>query len=159
MNVGLSVSRVGGKTQAPAMKDQAQTLRLEYAQFLELEVFARFGGMIDERTRKTVEHGKRIRAILSQPQYAPLSLAVHVALLLAVNEKRLDPLPLDTVARFKVQLPAWLQEQCPRVVHQVETEGKLSDENKEDMLAAIDSLVATLKPAEEPVTTDEVEGE
>lgn len=64
VNVGMSVSRVGGRTQAPIMKRLAETLRLGYAQFLELEVFARFGAMVDERTRTTLEHGRRIRAIL-----------------------------------------------------------------------------------------------
>ncbi|MFZ0486453.1 MAG: F0F1 ATP synthase subunit alpha, partial [Arenicellales bacterium] len=85
VNVGLSVSRVGGKTQAPAVKRLAETLRLEYAQFLELEVFSRFGGMVDERTRKTIEHGRRIRAILAQPQSAPLPLSLEVVLLLAAT--------------------------------------------------------------------------
>ena len=76
VDVGRSVSRVGGKTQAPALRALSGSLRLDYAQFLELEVFTRFGGMADARTRKTIEHGRRIRAVLSQPQYRPQSFCV-----------------------------------------------------------------------------------
>jgi F-type H+/Na+-transporting ATPase subunit alpha len=87
VDVGKSVSRVGGKTQAPALKALAESLRLEYAQFLELEVFARFGTMVDERTRKAIDHGRRIRAVLAQRQFAPLSLGEEVSLLCALAER------------------------------------------------------------------------
>ncbi|MDN3562754.1 hypothetical protein QWY95_22960, partial [Halomonas neptunia] len=71
VDVGKSVSRVGGKTQAPALKALSESLRLTYAQFLELEVFTRFGTMVDDRTKKTIDHGRRIRAVLAQPQFVP----------------------------------------------------------------------------------------
>ena len=95
VDVGKSVSRVGGKTQAPVLKALSESLRLEYAQFLELEVFTRFGTMVDERTRKVIEHGKRIRAVLAQRQFEPLSLGEQVALLCALSDGLLDSLPLD----------------------------------------------------------------
>lgn len=116
VDVGQSVSRVGGKTQAPVLKDLSESLRLEYAQFLELEVFTRFGTMVDERTRKVIEHGRRIRAVLGQPQFAPLPLGVQVALLCALNDGVLDELPLDRVEGFRVGLAAWLGEHCPDVL-------------------------------------------
>ena len=97
VDVGKSVSRVGGKTQAPVLKPLSESLRLEYAQFLELEVFTRFGTMVDERTRKIIEHGRRIRAVLRQPQFAPLALGEQVALLVAVSQGVLDDVPLDRV--------------------------------------------------------------
>ena len=100
VDVGKSVSRVGGKTQAAALKGVAESLRLEYAQFLELEVFTRFGTMTDERTRKVIAHGRRIRAVLSQKQFAPLTLGEQVALLTALSGGVLDALPLDRVAGF-----------------------------------------------------------
>ena len=78
VDVGLSVSRVGGKTQAPALREAAESLRLDYAQFLELEIFTRFGGMSDVRVKQQIIRGERIRAALNQPQYAPLSLAEEV---------------------------------------------------------------------------------
>ena len=80
VDVGVSVSRVGGKTQARALREAAETLRLDYAQFLELEMFTRFGGMPDARVREQLTRGARIRAILDQPQHAPLRLADEVAL-------------------------------------------------------------------------------
>ena len=102
VNVGKSVSRVGGKTQSPAMRKLSETLRLEYAQFLELEIFTRFGGMVDERTRNIIEHGRRIRAVLTQPEYEPLSLAHQVALLVAIDEKIIDRIALDRIAELGI---------------------------------------------------------
>jgi F-type H+-transporting ATPase subunit alpha len=152
VNVGMSVSRVGGQTQAPAMKRLAQNLKLEYAQFLELEVFTRFGAMVDERTKHTIEHGRRIRAVLAQPEYAPLPLSQQVALLLAVNEGLIDEMPLDTVARFKNGLGALLSERSPRVMARIEETGDLTDEDRQDLIEAITAIVAELGPA--PAETD-----
>jgi F-type H+-transporting ATPase subunit alpha len=143
VNVGLSVSRVGGKTQAPAMKALAGELRLAYAQFLELEVFTRFGSMIDAHTRKTIEHGRRIRAILAQPQLAPLSLTEQVALLLAVREGKLDAVPLPAVEAFKAGIGARLGDRCPQAVARLEASGRLGDDDRAAFLSAIeDSLAA-----------------
>lgn len=146
INVGMSVSRVGGQTQAPAMKRLAETLKLEYAQFLELEVFTRFGAMLDERTKQTITHGRRIRAILTQPEYRPLPLAEQVALLLAVDEGTLDGQPLDIVERFKKELGTWLSGHCPRTLARIEGSGELSDEDRRDLVDAIESLLADIAP-------------
>jgi F-type H+/Na+-transporting ATPase subunit alpha len=104
VDVGLSVSRVGGKTQRPAMRVLAEPLRLAYAQFLELEVFTHFGGISDERTRKLVERGRRIRAVLAQPQLAPHPLELQVAMLLALSDGVLDRLGVEQIARFRLAL-------------------------------------------------------
>jgi F-type H+-transporting ATPase subunit alpha len=144
VNVGMSVSRVGGQTQAPVMKSLAQTLKLEYAQFLELEVFTRFGAMVDERTERTIEHGRRIRAILAQPEYQPQPLSKQVALLLAVDERKLDTLPLDLVERFKLGLGAWLSEHCPRASARIEDKGELCDEDRQDLVGAVDAYLADI---------------
>jgi F-type H+-transporting ATPase subunit alpha len=80
VDVGVSVSRVGGKTQAPVLRDAAKSLRLDYAQFLEIEMFTRFGGMPDKRVRQQLARGGRIRAMLKQPQHTPMRLADEVAL-------------------------------------------------------------------------------
>jgi F-type H+-transporting ATPase subunit alpha len=142
VNVGLSVSRVGGKTQAPAMKQVAEKLRLEYAQFLELEVFMRFGAMVDDRTRKRIEHGRRIRAILCQSEFQPLTLAEQAALLLAVGEGRLDDAPPDAVERFKTGFGSWLARHSPRAVARIEATGELAEEDRKDVLAAVDAFLA-----------------
>ncbi len=150
VNVGMSVSRVGGQTQAPAIKKLAETLRLEYAQFLELEIFTRFGTIVDERTRTTIEHGRRIRAILAQPQFAPLRLAEQAALLLAVHEGRLDPLPLDRVEAFKAGIGAAIDANCPDVAERLERTGALGDADRERLLAVLDAAIAELGPAPGP---------
>ncbi|GAB4365903.1 MAG: hypothetical protein Kow00114_23460 [Kiloniellaceae bacterium] len=149
VNVGMSVSRVGGQTQAPAMKKLAESLKLDYAQFLELEVFTRFGAMVDARTKRTIEHGRRIRAMLVQPEFHPLPLAEQVALLLAVGEGKLDSLPLEQVTRFKSGLGERLAEACPRAVAHIAASGDLSDEDRADLGAAIDAFVTELAPPQE----------
>jgi F-type H+-transporting ATPase subunit alpha len=116
VDVGKSVSRVGGATQAPVLKALSESLRLDYAQFLELEVFTRFGTMVDDRTRSRIEHGRRIRAVLAQAQYAPLSLGEQVALLTAVIQGILDDLPLDRIERFRAGLAPWLAGHAPEAL-------------------------------------------
>ncbi len=146
VNVGMSVSRVGGQTQAPAMKGLAETLKLEYSQFLELEVFTRFGAVVEERTRRTIEHGRRIRAILAQAEYRPLSMAEQVALLLAVGEGKLDATPLGLIDQVKDGLGARLRDDCPRAVARIEASGELSDEDRQDLATAIDAFLAEISP-------------
>ncbi|HLN25420.1 MAG TPA: F0F1 ATP synthase subunit alpha [Patescibacteria group bacterium] len=143
VNVGKSVSRVGGKTQAPVLKALAESLRLDYQQFLELEVFTRFGTMVDERTRKVIEHGRRIRAVLAQRQYAPLSLGEQVALLLAVKEGVLDRVALDKVDDFRSQLAAWLTSRCPEALALDDAAKPLSDALRGRLLIALDELART----------------
>lgn len=144
VDVGKSVSRVGGKTQAPVLKERAESLRLEYAQFLELEVFTRFGTMVDERTRKTIEHGRRIRAVLGQRQFAPLSLGAQVALLLSVAEGVLDGVPLDRIDAFRGALGAWLAEHCPEIVTLDDQAKALPDELRAGLKASLEALARTI---------------
>jgi F-type H+/Na+-transporting ATPase subunit alpha len=136
VDVGKSVSRVGGKTQAPVLKTLSESLRLEYAQFLELEAFTRFGTMVDERTHKVIEHGRRIRTVLAQTQFAPLSLGEQVALLCALSDGVLDGMPLDRIGVFRVGLRSWLAEHCAEIM-------ALDDRAK----ALPDNLRARLKTA------------
>ncbi len=95
VDVGKSVSRVGGKTQLKAYRAVAGELRLVYSQFEELEAFARFGTQLDEDTRQTLKRGRRVRETLKQPQYAPLPVAEQIAALVAVKEGIFDALPED----------------------------------------------------------------
>jgi F-type H+-transporting ATPase subunit alpha len=108
VDVGVSVSRVGGKTQARALRDAAKSLRLDYAQFLEMEVFTRFGGTIEPRVQAQLTRGQRLRAILRQKQHSPMRLIDEVALVLAVQGGLLDKLTLDQVGAFRAALPAAL---------------------------------------------------
>jgi F-type H+/Na+-transporting ATPase subunit alpha len=148
VNVGKSVSRVGGKTQSPAIRKLAETLRLEYAQFLELEIFTRFGGMVDERTRTVIEHGRRIRAVLTQPQYEPLSLAHQTALLLAIEHRLLDRISVDKVAVLRARLAGWLDSRAGEHVRQINATGDLGADGPAALIAAITGLAEQI--ASEP---------
>ena len=144
VDVGKSVSRVGGKTQAPVLKPLSESLRLEYAQFLELEVFTRFGTMVDERTRKIIEHGRRIRAVLRQPQFAPLALGEQVALLIAVSRGVLDDVPLDRVDSFRAGLGAWLARHCPEALAFDDQTTELSDQLSERLTTVLGGLARSV---------------
>jgi F-type H+-transporting ATPase subunit alpha len=144
VDVGKSVSRVGGKTQAPVLQALSESLRLEYAQFLELEVFTRFGTMVDERTRKLIEHGRRIRAALRQPQFAPLKLGEQVALLLAVSEGVLDAVPLDRVDAFRAGLGGWLAQHCPEALALDDRTASLSEDLHERLMATLNALARSI---------------
>ncbi len=132
VDVGLSVSRVGGKTQKPAMRTLAEPLRLAYAQFLELEVFTHFGGISDDRTRKLVEHGRRIRAVLSQAQMQPQPFALQVAMLLALADGTLDRLPAERIAGVRAALAQALADRRGAVADLKET-GALDDRSRADL--------------------------
>jgi F-type H+-transporting ATPase subunit alpha len=144
VDVGTSVSRVGGKTQARALRDVAETLRLDYAQFLELEMFTRFGGMPDARVRDQLTRGVRIRAILNQQQHAPLRLADEVALVLAVQNGLLDALPLPAVASFRKGLGAALDQDAADVVKHVQETGTLDAGQKASLLNAVKKHIGTM---------------
>lgn len=104
VDVGKSVSRVGGKTQLAAYRAVAGDLRLSYSQFEELEAFARFGTQLDEDTRNTLARGRRVREILKQPQYEPLSVPEQIAVLVAVNEGVFDSIPLGKIAAVQQRI-------------------------------------------------------
>jgi F-type H+-transporting ATPase subunit alpha len=146
VDVGTSVSRVGGKTQAKALREAARTVRLDYAQFLELEMFTRFGGMPDTRVRNQLVRGERIRAILNQPQHAPLRLADEVGLVLAVQSGLLDRLPLPVVLAFRQGLRATLDRDAADAVRMIETTGTLDDAREEMLRNALQRYVERLAP-------------
>ncbi|MDR3474829.1 MAG: F0F1 ATP synthase subunit alpha [Devosia sp.] len=146
VSVGTSVSRVGGKTQARALREAAETLRLDYAQFLELEMFTRFGGMPDLRIRNQLRRGSQIREILAQPQFDPLSLPEEVALVLAAQQGLLDPLTPDQLRDFRHRLLPAINQLAAASVRQIETAGTLDPPAREQLLQALRSLV----PADDP---------
>ncbi|MCB2109193.1 MAG: F0F1 ATP synthase subunit alpha, partial [Rhodobacteraceae bacterium] len=149
IEVGKSVSRVGGKAQAPALKAFADSLRLEYAQFLELEVFTRFGTMVDERTKRTIEHGRRIRAVLSQPQYGPLSLGEEIALLAALSDRILDPVPLERVSAFRDALKTWLPDRLPDIAALTESAPELSADDRARLKKGLTELAGQFAAGKE----------
>ncbi|MBS0234212.1 MAG: F0F1 ATP synthase subunit alpha [Proteobacteria bacterium] len=141
VDVGLSVSRVGGKTQAHALRDTAATLRLDYAQFLELEMFTRFGGMPDARVKQQLKRGERIRAILAQPQLAPLSLAEEIALVTAVQDGLLDEMPVTKIVELRGKLKEALTASAEDALRQIDATGRLDDAGKAQLRSMLKDLV------------------
>lgn len=142
VDVGRSVSRVGGKTQAPALRKAASALRLDYAQFLEIEVFTRFGGVTDGSVRERIARGRRIRAALSQYQFASLRLVDEIALVLAVQGGVLDPLPVERVADFRAALPGALDRDVPDLAAALAKGETLDEDGRKTLLAALERLAA-----------------
>ena len=128
INVGLSVSRVGGAAQVKAMKQVAGTLRLDMAQFRELEAFAAFGSDLDAATQRQLTRGQRLVQILKQPQYQPLSMEKQVAILYAGTHGFLDKFPVDVVAKYEAGLFAFIEERYPKVFSQLKEKQAIDDE-------------------------------
>ncbi|WP_206456177.1 F0F1 ATP synthase subunit alpha [Aurantimonas marina] len=141
VDVGTSVSRVGGKTQARALREAAETMRLDYAQFLELEMFTRFGGLPDARVRDRLTRGARIRAILGQRPYHPLRLAEEVALVGAVQAGLVDGLPLERVPALRRAIAARLDHGAPDAVRQIEESGMLDADGHAALLEIMRRIV------------------
>jgi F-type H+-transporting ATPase subunit alpha len=130
VDVGKSVSRVGGKAQRAAYRAVAGDLKLAYAQFEELETFARFGARLDENTRKVIEHGRRIRACLKQPEFSPVSVPAQISVLLALTAKLFDGVPLERMADAEHALREAAAEIPDEVTARFDTADKLSDEDR-----------------------------
>ncbi len=134
VDVGRSVSRVGGKTQLPAYRAVAGDLRLSYSQFEELEAFARFGTRLDEDTRKTLERGRRVREIFKQSQYEPLSAPEQISILVALNEGLFDRFAVDRVAEAERAIRAACREHLPDVFELIAGGEKLHQEHLDRLL-------------------------
>ncbi|NIP73233.1 MAG: alternate F1F0 ATPase, F1 subunit alpha [Gammaproteobacteria bacterium] len=129
VDVGKSVSRVGGKTQLPAYRAVAGDLRLAYSQFEELETFARFATRLDERTRATIERGRRVREILKQREHDLLSVGEQIAVLRAVNDGLFDDIGIERVGDAEQRLREAARERLPEIAHRMEAGEKLGDDD------------------------------
>jgi F-type H+/Na+-transporting ATPase subunit alpha len=134
VDVGKSVSRVGGKAQWAAYRAVAGDLKLAYAQFEELETFARFGARLDESTRKIIEHGRRIRACLKQPELAPVSVAAQITVLLALTAELFDPIPLDKMTDAEYAVREAAVSIPTEVSARFESAAELNDEDRKTMV-------------------------
>jgi F-type H+-transporting ATPase subunit alpha len=134
VDVGKSVSRVGGKAQLAAYRAVAGTLKLAYAQFEELETFARFGARLDEHTRQIITHGQRIRACLKQPEFSPVSVPEQIMVLLALLAGFLDSVPLEAMAAAEDALRQAAAEIPAAVLHRFASAAKLKDADRQAIL-------------------------
>ncbi|MCJ7755925.1 MAG: alternate F1F0 ATPase, F1 subunit alpha [Thermoanaerobaculales bacterium] len=157
VDVGKSVSRVGGKAQRAAYRAVAGDLKLAYAQFEELETFARFGARLDDDTRKIIEHGRRIRACLKQPEFAPLSMPAQIAILLALTAELFDAVPLDQMTDAKHAVHEAAEKIPAEVCARFETATELSDEDRKAIIEIARKALARFQP--EPETKPEAKGE
>lgn len=146
VDVGRSVSRVGGKAQLPAYRAVAGDLRLMYSQFQELESFARFGTRLDESTQQTLARGRRIRAVLRQDQYHPLTVSQQIILLLTANAGLLDHVSIADIPQTEALLCGAVEQQLPDVCQRILLGKKLTDDDCELLLQIATQL---LRPMEE----------
>ena len=144
INVGISVSRVGGAAQTKAIKKIAGTLKLELAQFDELAAFSQFASDLDAATQQQLGRGKRLREILKQPQFSPLILAEQVAVVYAGVKGLIDEVPVESVVQFCRELREYLKSNKAEFISKVQTEKQLSDEAEAMLKDAINEVKSTM---------------
>jgi F-type H+-transporting ATPase subunit alpha len=149
VDVGKSVSRVGGEAQWAAYRAVAGDLKLAYAQFEELETFARFGARLDDDTRKIIEHGRRIRACLKQPAFSPISVPAQITVLLALTANLFDQVPLERMSDAGHAVREAASTIPVEVSKQFKTAAKLSDEDKNMVLEIAHKALAPFLPESE----------
>ncbi|MCD6137761.1 MAG: F0F1 ATP synthase subunit alpha [Deltaproteobacteria bacterium] len=128
INVGLSVSRVGGAAQIKAMKQVAGSLRLDLAQFRELEAFAQFGSELDEATQRQINRGMRLVEILKQPQYQPLPVEKQVLIIYAGTRGFLDKYPVEVLSKYETGLYSFIETKYPQILTEISEKKVISDE-------------------------------
>ena len=148
VDVGKSVSRVGGKAQRAAFRAVAGDLKLAYAQFEELETFSRFGARIDESTSKIIEHGRRIRACLKQPEFSPVPVPSQIAVLLALIEGLFDAVPLEQMTAAEMALRVAAKDIPAELCKRLATADELSDEDRETIVQLARESLTQFQPEE-----------
>jgi F-type H+-transporting ATPase subunit alpha len=145
LNVGISVSRVGAAAQTKAMKKVAGKLKLQLAQFRELEAFAQFGSDLDPETQRTLDLGRRMTEVLKQPQYTPFSLEKEVTILYAVNNGLFNQIPIEKMAETEKAFHQYMATQAKDVLSEIATTKELSDSTEAKLKTAIEQFVQTVK--------------
>ncbi len=143
INVGLSVSRVGGAAQIKAMKQVAGKLRLELARYRELEAFAQFASDLDPATRAQLERGRRLMELLKQPPYQPIPVEKQIVAFFAAINGYLDDIPVEAVTKFERELYAFMDAQHPEILKKILEKKQLDDELTEKLHAAVKEFKAT----------------
>jgi F-type H+-transporting ATPase subunit alpha len=147
INVGLSVSRVGGAAQTKAMKKVAGTLRLDMAQFRELEAFAQFGSDLDKATLRQLERGRRLVEVLKQPQYQPMPAEKEVMILFAGANGYLDEWPMKAVYDYEKKMLDFIESKHPALLLEIVEKKDISDELEGKLKSALDEFKLAYQPA------------
>ncbi len=158
INAGISVSRVGGSAQRPAMKKVSGTVRLELAQYRELESFAQFGSDLDKASQRQIARGQRVVEVLKQPQYQPLGVGEQVTIIWAVTNGKLDDIPVGDVRRFESELHDFMRSRHQELLDRLGRE-KLTDELIDDLSQAVDRFRDTFEPSEAVESDEDDENE
>lgn len=143
INVGLSVSRVGGAAQIKATKQVAGTLRLDLAQYRELQAFAQFASDLDEVSRKQLERGQRMVEVLKQPPYSPLTAEKQALIIFAGNQGYLDDMAASNVVRFEAELYPFVEASYPQILENIRSSSKIDDDTSALMKKAIEEFKTT----------------
>lgn len=143
INVGNSVSRVGGAAQVKAMKQVAGTLRIDLAQYRELAAFAQFGSDLDKATQAQLERGKRLTEILKQGQYRPMEVENQVLIIWTATNGYVDDVPVEDLARFELELFEFMENSNPGVMQAIREKGKIDDALKSEMEEAVSDFKET----------------
>jgi len=138
--VGLSVSRVGGNAQIKAMKKVAGTLRLDLAQFRELEAFAKFGSDLDKATLAQLTRGERMVEILKQNQYVPMDVEHQIAIIYAGSQGILDDIPNEKIGKFEKGLMDHLDANHEKILKTISSSGEISDKTGKELKKAIEDF-------------------
>jgi len=146
VDVGKSVSRVGGKAQSAAFRSVAGDLKLAYAQFEELETFSRFGASLDEETRKTIAHGQRIRTCLKQAEYSPVPVAAQITVLLALSEGLFDTVASEQMAAAEVAVQAAGASLPEEIRDRFNSADTFSDEDRRQIIALAHQSLIPFQP-------------
>ena len=157
VDVGKSVSRVGGKAQLPAYRSITGNLKLAYSQFEELETFSRFGTRLDENTRKTIEHGKRIRVILKQNELHPMPVPEQIVILLALSGGLFDVVPINKMQEAEAELHKLIPELPRELLSRLFSDKDLSDADREIILKSAGDTIAPFNDKPESETVSETE--
>jgi F-type H+-transporting ATPase subunit alpha len=147
INVGLSVSRVGGAAQTKAMKKVAGTLRTEMAQYRELEAFAQFGSDLDKATQRQLNRGRRLVEVLKQPQYKPIPAEKEIMILFAAANGYLDELPEKTVSEYEGRMLENMDSRHPDLLKRIKESGDINNELEGQLIKALDAFKAEFKPS------------
>lgn len=147
INVGISVSRVGGSAQVTGMKKAAGTMRLDLAQYRELAAFAQFGSELDKSSQAQLERGERTMEMLKQLQYEPVPVAEQIAIIWTVSNGKIDHLPVTDIDRFERELREHLRSRVPDLLTQL-AEGKWGDDEKAALAEAVDGFLEVFRPSQ-----------
>ncbi len=144
LNIGVSVSRVGSAAQTKAMKSVAKTLKVDLAQYRELEAFAQFATDLDEATKKQIERGRRGMEVMKQKQFSPMTVAEQVTILFALNEGLLDDVEVDEIQKFEDDLVKYMNSSGKSVLDEIDDKKELTDEISASLKKAIEDFKSTL---------------